>query len=76
MKEKWSFATKINMSLSKSPFNFKQLLHIEIIAEFNGGIKEKFIATMIVKGDPEGEIAMSIAVALPTAISSRLIMKV
>ena len=49
------------------------ILHIEIIAEFNGGVKEKFIATMVVKGDPEGETAMSRAVALPTAISSRLI---
>lgn len=51
------------------------ILHIEIIAEFDGGIKEKFIATMIVKGDPEGETAMSRAVALPTAISSRLIVE-
>ncbi|MEA3445787.1 MAG: saccharopine dehydrogenase C-terminal domain-containing protein [Bacteroidota bacterium] len=49
------------------------ILHIEIIAEFNGGIKEKRIATMIVRGDPTGETAMSRAVALPTAISSRLI---
>lgn len=51
------------------------ILHIEIIAEFDGGIKEKFIATMIVKGDPGGETAMSRAVALPTAISSRLIVE-
>jgi saccharopine dehydrogenase (NADP+, L-glutamate forming) len=49
------------------------ILHIEIIAEFDDGIKEKRIATMIVKGDPHGETAMSRAVALPTAISSRLI---
>ncbi len=49
------------------------ILHIEIIAEFDGGIKEKLIATMNVKGDPDGETAMSRAVALPTAISSRLI---
>jgi len=49
------------------------ILHIEIIAEFEGGVKEKFIATMNVKGDPDGETAMSRAVALPTAISSRLI---
>ncbi len=49
------------------------ILHIEIIAEFEGGIKEKRIATMNVKGDPDGESAMSRAVALPTAISSRLI---
>ena len=49
------------------------IIHIEIIAEFDGGIKEKRIATMNVKGDPDGETAMSRAVALPTAISSRLI---
>lgn len=48
------------------------ILHIEIIAEFDGGIKEKRIATMNVKGN-DGETAMSRAVALPTAISSRLI---
>jgi saccharopine dehydrogenase-like NADP-dependent oxidoreductase len=51
------------------------ILHIEIIAEFDGGIKEKMIATMNVKGDPDGETAMSRAVALPTAISSRLIVE-
>ncbi len=49
------------------------ILHIEIIAEFDGGKKEKRIATMVVKGDPEGETAMSRAVALPTAISTRLV---
>jgi len=49
------------------------ILHIEIIAEFDNGIKEKLIATMNVKGDPEGETAMSRAVALPTAIASRMI---
>ncbi len=51
------------------------ILHIEIIAEFDGGIKEKRIATINVKGDPDGETAMSRAVALPTAISSRLIVE-
>jgi len=49
------------------------ILHIEIIAEFEDGIKEKRIATMIVKGDPHGYTAMSRVVALPTAISSRMI---
>ncbi len=49
------------------------ILHIEIIAEFDGGIKEKRTATMNVKGNPDGETAMSRAVALSTAISSRLI---
>lgn len=49
------------------------ILHIEIIAEFENGKKEKRIATMVVKGDPEGETAMSRAVALPTAIATRLV---
>jgi len=49
------------------------MLHIEIIAEFEEARKEKWTATMVVKGDPKGETAMSRAVALPTAISSRLI---
>ncbi len=49
------------------------ILHIEIIAEFEGGKKEKRIATMVVKGEPFGETAMSRAVGLPTAISARLI---
>ncbi len=49
------------------------ILHIEIIAGFDNGKKEKRIATMVVKGDPEGETAMSRAVALPTAIAARLV---
>ncbi len=49
------------------------ILHIEIIAGFKNGKKEKRIATMVVKGDPEGETAMSRAVALPTAIAARLV---
>jgi saccharopine dehydrogenase-like NADP-dependent oxidoreductase len=49
------------------------ILHIEVIAEFDNGKKEKRIATMVVKGDPEGETAMSRAVALPTAIATRLV---
>ena len=49
------------------------ILHIEIIAEFDGGIIEKRTATMNVKGDPDGDTAMSRAVALPVAIATRLI---
>lgn len=51
------------------------IIHIEIIAEFEDGQKEKRIATMVAKGDPYGETAMSRAVALPTAISARLILE-
>jgi saccharopine dehydrogenase (NADP+, L-glutamate forming)/spermidine synthase len=50
------------------------ILHIEIIAEFENGKKEKRIATMNVLGDPRGESVMSRAVALPTAISARLVL--
>ncbi len=49
------------------------IVHIEIIALFEDGRKEKLIATMVSKGNPEGDTAMSRVVALPTAISSRLI---
>lgn len=49
------------------------ILHIEIIAEFDNGKKEKRIATMVVKGEPGGETVMSRAVALPTAIATRLV---
>ena len=49
------------------------ILHIEIIAEFENNRKEKRTATMVVKGIPYGETAMSRAVGLPTAISARLI---
>ena len=49
------------------------LIHIEIIADFKDGIKEKLIATMTTKGDPKGDTAMSRIVALPTAISARMI---
>ncbi|MBT4968633.1 MAG: hypothetical protein HOM80_06470 [Bacteroidetes bacterium] len=49
------------------------ILHIEIIAEFEGGVKEKRIGTMVAKCIPYGDTAMSRVVALPTAIASRLI---
>lgn len=49
------------------------ILHIEILVEFKNDKKEKRIATMLVKGDPKGETAMSRAVALPTAIAARLV---
>jgi saccharopine dehydrogenase-like NADP-dependent oxidoreductase len=49
------------------------ILHVEITAEFDKGRKEKRTATMVVKGDPEGETAMSRAVGLPTAIATKLV---
>ena len=51
------------------------ILHIEVIAEFENGRKEKRLATMVNKGIPYGDSAMSRAVALPAAISARLIME-
>lgn len=51
------------------------ILHIEVIAEFENGRKEKWLATMVNKGIPYGDSAMSRAVALPAAISARLIME-
>jgi len=51
------------------------ILHIEVIAEFKNGRKEKRLATMVNKGIPYGDSAMSRAVALPAAISARLILE-
>ena len=51
------------------------ILHIEVIAEFENGRKEKRLATMVNKGIPYGDSAMSRAVALPAAISARLILE-
>jgi saccharopine dehydrogenase (NADP+, L-glutamate forming)/spermidine synthase len=51
------------------------ILHIDVLAEFSGGRREKRLATMVVEGIPHGESAMSRAVALPAAISGRLIIE-
>lgn len=51
------------------------ILHIEVIAEFKNGRKEKRLATMVNRGIPHGDSAMSRAVALPAAISARLILE-
>ena len=51
------------------------ILHIEVIAELEDGRKEKRLATMVKKGIPYGDSAMSRAVALPAAISARLILE-
>jgi len=49
------------------------ILYIDVIAEFDDGRKERRTALMVVKGDPDGDTAMSKAVALPTAIAARLV---
>jgi len=51
------------------------ILHIEVITESEGGRKEKRLATMVNRGIPHGDSAMSRAVALPAAISARLILE-
>lgn len=51
------------------------ILHIEVIAEFPGPYREKRLATMVVEGIPNGDSAMSRAVALPAAIAARLILE-
>ncbi len=51
------------------------IIHVEIIAKFPGGKKEKRLATMVQTGIPYGDSAMSRAVALPAAIAARLIVE-
>ena len=51
------------------------ILHIDILAEFPGGRRERRLATMQVEGIPHGETAMSRAVALPVAIAAKLVME-
>ncbi len=51
------------------------ILHIDVLAEFPGGRREKRLATMVVEGIPNGDSAMSRAVALPPAISAKLIIE-
>jgi saccharopine dehydrogenase-like NADP-dependent oxidoreductase len=49
------------------------IVHIEVVAAFPGR-REKRMATMVLEGIPFGESAMSRAVGLPTAITTRLIL--
>jgi saccharopine dehydrogenase-like NADP-dependent oxidoreductase len=51
------------------------ILHIDILAEFPGGRRERRLATMQVEGIPHGETAMSRAVALPAAVAAKLVME-
>ncbi len=48
------------------------ILHIEATAQFPGNKKEKRTATMVAKGIPYGDSAMSRAVGLPIAIAAKL----
>jgi saccharopine dehydrogenase (NADP+, L-glutamate forming) len=51
------------------------IVHIEIIAKFPGKPEEERSATMIKKGIPYGDSAMSRAVGLPVAIGSQMILE-
>ena len=50
------------------------IIHDDIIVDFNGK-REKWSSTMIINGIPRGDSAMSRAVSLPVAISTRLILE-
>ena len=50
------------------------IVHAEIVAEFSNR-REKRVSTMLVKGEPGGDSAMSRAVSLPAAIASKLILE-
>jgi saccharopine dehydrogenase (NADP+, L-glutamate forming)/spermidine synthase len=51
------------------------LLHVDVLAEFPGGRRERRLATMHVEGIPDGATAMSRAVALPAAVAARLVLE-
>jgi len=51
------------------------IVHIEAMAEFPGNKKEKRTATMIARGIPYGDSAMSRAVGLPIAIAAKLFLE-
>ncbi len=51
------------------------LLHVDALADFPGGRRERRLATMHVEGIPYGATAMSRAVALPAAIAARLVLE-
>lgn len=50
------------------------IVHAKIVAEFSNR-REKRVSTMLVKGQPGGDSAMSRAVSLPAAIASKLILE-
>ncbi len=51
------------------------ILHIDVLAEFPDGRRERKLATMRVEGIPHGDSAMSRAVALPAAVAARLVLE-
>lgn len=50
------------------------IVHAEILTEFSNH-REKRVSTLLVKGEPGGDSAMSKAVSLPAAIASKLILE-
>jgi saccharopine dehydrogenase-like NADP-dependent oxidoreductase len=51
------------------------IVHVEIIAEFPDKPGERRSATMMMKGIPHGDSAMSRAVGLPVAIGARMVLE-
>jgi saccharopine dehydrogenase-like NADP-dependent oxidoreductase len=49
------------------------IIHVDILAEFNGGKREHRTATMVADGEPDGDSAMAKAVGLPPAIATKYI---
>ncbi len=68
----------VDLMLSKMSYSALEkdmvIVHAEIVAEFSNR-KEKRVSTMLVKGEPGGDSAMSRAVSLPAAIASKLILE-
>jgi saccharopine dehydrogenase-like NADP-dependent oxidoreductase len=49
------------------------IIHVDILAGFPGGHRERGVVTMVADGEPGGSSAMAKAVGLPPAIAARLI---
>ena len=68
----------VDLMLSKMSYtNLEKdmvIVHAEIIAEFSDR-KEKRVSTLLVKGEIDGDSAMSRAVPLPAAIAAKLILE-
>lgn len=51
------------------------VLQDEVIAEFSDGHRERFLSTLICKGEPGGESAMARTVGLPAAVATSMIVE-
>ncbi|MBW1865128.1 MAG: saccharopine dehydrogenase NADP-binding domain-containing protein [Deltaproteobacteria bacterium] len=68
----------VDMMLRKMSYGPQEkdmvIIHTEVLAEYSNH-EEKQTSTLLVKGEPGGDSAMSKAVSLPAAIASRLIIE-